>query len=62
MSAEEKFNDFIVEQLSVDKDKAVPDESFIDALDADTLELVKLIMTTGIRRNRKTHSHKALSK
>ena len=62
MSAEEKFNNFIVEQLSIDNDEALPDESFIDTLDADTLELVKLIMATGIRKKKMTHSYKVLSK
>ena len=61
-SAEEKFNNFIVEQLSIDNDKALPDESFIDTLDTDTLELVKLIMATGIRKKKMNHSYKVLSK
>ena len=61
-SAEEKFNNFIVEQLSIDNDEALPDESFIDTLDTDTLELVKLIMATGIRKKKINHSYKVLSK
>ncbi|MFC1827868.1 hypothetical protein ACFLZQ_08095 [Thermodesulfobacteriota bacterium] len=61
-SAEEKFNNFIVEQLSIDNDEALPDESFIDTLDTDTLELVKLIMATGIRKKKMNHSYKVLSK
>lgn len=44
MSAEEKVIDIIVEQLSVDKDKVVPNASFVDDLGADSLDLVELIM------------------
>ena len=61
MSAEMKSNDFIVDQLRVENDKVVPDESFIDDLDANTLELVKLIMATGIRKKKMTYSHQTLS-
>jgi acyl carrier protein len=41
MSADEKVNDIFVEQLNVDKDKVVPNISFLDDLDADSLKLVK---------------------
>ena len=44
MSAEEKVIDIFVEQLSVDKVKVVPGESFVDDLGADSLDLVELIM------------------
>ena len=44
MSAEEKLIDIIAEQLSVDKDKVVPQASFVDDLGADSLDLVELIM------------------
>ena len=44
MSAEEKVIDIIVEQLSVEKDKVVPNASFVDDLGADSLDLVELIM------------------
>ena len=44
MPAEEKVIDIIVEQLSVDKDKVVPNASFVDDLGADSLDLVELIM------------------
>ena len=44
MSAEDKVIDIIVEQLSVDKDKVVPNASFVDDLGADSLDLVELIM------------------
>jgi len=44
MSAEQKLIDIIAEQLSVDKDKVVPQASFVDDLGADSLDLVELIM------------------
>jgi len=44
MAVETKMIDIIVEQLSVDKDKVVPDASFVDDLGADSLDLVELIM------------------
>ena len=44
MSVEEKLIDIIAEQLSVDKDKVVPEASFVDDLGADSLDLVELIM------------------
>lgn len=44
MSVEEKLIDIIAEQLSVDKDKVVPQASFVDDLGADSLDLVELIM------------------
>lgn len=44
MSVEDKLVGIIVEQLSVDKEKVVPDASFIDDLGADSLDLVELIM------------------
>jgi len=36
--------DIIVEQLSVEKEKVVPEASFVDDLGADSLDLVELIM------------------
>jgi acyl carrier protein len=36
--------DIIVEQLSVERDKVVPNASFVDDLGADSLDLVELIM------------------
>jgi len=44
MSVEDKLVDIIAEQLSVDRDKVVPEASFIDDLGADSLDLVELIM------------------
>ncbi len=44
MSIEQEIIDIIVEQLSVEKDKVVPNASFVDDLGADSLDLVELIM------------------
>jgi len=44
MAVANKVVDIIVEQLNVDKDKVVPEASFIDDLGADSLDLVELIM------------------
>ena len=44
MSIEQQMVDIIVEQLSVEKDKVVPNASFVDDLGADSLDLVELIM------------------
>ena len=44
MATESEMIDIIVEQLSVEKDKVVPNASFVDDLGADSLDLVELIM------------------
>jgi len=44
MATDQKMIDIIVEQLSVEKEKVVPNASFIDDLGADSLDLVELIM------------------
>ena len=44
MSIEQEMIDIIVEQLSVEKEKVVPNASFVDDLGADSLDLVELIM------------------
>lgn len=44
MAIENEMIDIIVEQLSVEKDKVVPNASFVDDLGADSLDLVELIM------------------
>ena len=44
MAIDQEMVDIIVEQLSVEKDKVVPDASFVDDLGADSLDLVELIM------------------
>jgi len=41
---EAKVKEIIVEQLNVDADAVVPAASFIDDLDADSLDTVELIM------------------
>jgi acyl carrier protein len=44
VAIENEMIDIIVEQLSVEKDKVVPNASFVDDLGADSLDLVELIM------------------
>jgi len=44
MAIEQEMIDIIVEQLSVERDKVVPNASFVDDLGADSLDLVELIM------------------
>ncbi len=44
MAIDQEMVAIIVEQLSVEKDKVVPDASFVDDLGADSLDLVELIM------------------
>lgn len=41
---EAKVKEIIIEQLNVDEDAVTPDASFIDDLDADSLDTVELIM------------------
>jgi acyl carrier protein len=40
-----KLVDIVVQQLSVDREKVVPNANFIDDLGADSLDIVELIMT-----------------
>lgn len=42
---EERLKKLIAEQLGVDEEKVVPSASFADDLDADSLDLVELIMS-----------------
>ncbi len=44
-SAEERLKKIISKELSVDEADVVPDASFIDDLNADSLDLVELIMS-----------------
>ena len=44
MAIESEMIDIIVEQLSVEREKVVPNASFVDDLGADSLDLVELIM------------------
>ena len=43
--AQDKLRKIIAEQLSVDEEEVVPEASFIEDLNADSLDLVELIMT-----------------
>lgn len=40
----ERLKKIVVEQLGVDEDQVVPKASFVDDLNADSLDLVELIM------------------
>ena len=40
----ERVKKIVVEHLGVEKSKVVPDASFIDDLDADSLDTVELVM------------------
>ena len=45
MSTEQEVIDIVVEQLGVDRDDVTEDKSFIEDLNADSLDLTELIMT-----------------
>lgn len=60
MSADEKVNDILIEQLNVDKDKVMPKVSFLDDLDADSLKLVELIMVAGTGQKDIIHQIRSL--
>jgi acyl carrier protein len=45
LASEEQLKKLIAEQLSVDESEVTPDASFIEDLNADSLDLVELIMT-----------------
>jgi acyl carrier protein len=44
-SSEDRLRKIIADQLSVNEDDVVPEASFIDDLNADSLDLVELIMS-----------------
>jgi acyl carrier protein len=44
-SAEDRLKKIIADQLSVGEDEVVPEASFIEDLNADSLDLVELIMS-----------------
>lgn len=44
-SAEDRLKKIIADQLSVNEEDVVPEASFIDDLNADSLDLVELIMS-----------------
>lgn len=45
MSLEQEVIDIVVEQLGVDKDDVTLNKSFVEDLNADSLDLTELIMT-----------------
>lgn len=45
MSTEQEVIDIVVEQLGVDKDDVTLQKSFVEDLNADSLDLTELIMT-----------------
>lgn len=45
MSVEQEVIDIVVEQLGVDRDDVTPEKSFVEDLNADSLDLTELIMT-----------------
>ena len=45
MSIEQEVIDIVVEQLGVDRDDVTPEKSFVEDLNADSLDLTELIMT-----------------
>jgi len=45
MSLEEEVMDIVIEQLGVDKEEVTPEKSFVEDLNADSLDLTELIMT-----------------
>lgn len=44
MSTNESIINIIVEQLDVDREKVIPEASFVEDLGADSLDLTELIM------------------
>ena len=44
-AAEDRLKKIIADQLSVSEDEVVPEASFIEDLNADSLDLVELIMS-----------------
>lgn len=44
-TTEQEVIDIVVEQLGVDKDDVSKEKSFVEDLDADSLDLTELIMT-----------------
>ncbi|MCB1106624.1 MAG: acyl carrier protein [Chlamydiia bacterium] len=45
MSVEQEVIDIIVEQLGVDREEVAAEKSFVEDLNADSLDLTELIMT-----------------
>jgi len=51
MASEQEVIDIIVEQLGVDKSEVAPEKSFVEDLNADSLDLTELVMTFEERFN-----------
>lgn len=51
MSLEQEVIDIVAEQLGIDKAEVTPNKSFIEGLNADSLDLTELIMTLESRFN-----------
>lgn len=49
MTTEQEVIDIVVEQLGVDKDDVTLEKSFVEDLNADSLDLTELIMTLESR-------------
>lgn len=45
MSVDQEVIEIVVEQLGVDKDDVTPEKSFVEDLNADSLDLTELMMT-----------------
>lgn len=45
MTVEQEVVDIVIEQLGVDRDEVSPAKSFVEDLNADSLDLTELIMT-----------------
>lgn len=45
MAVQQEVIDIVVEQLGVDRDDVTPEKSFVEDLNADSLDLTELIMT-----------------
>lgn len=45
MSVEQEVIDIVVEQLGLDRNDVTPEKSFVEDLNADSLDLTELIMT-----------------
>lgn len=45
MSLEQEVIDIVIEQLGVDANDVTPEKSFVEDLNADSLDLTELIMT-----------------
>lgn len=51
MTTEQEVIDIVVEQLGVDRDDVASEKSFVEDLNADSLDLTELIMTFEERFN-----------